>query len=108
MLEERFNKNFTLLFDSQRGVVPTATIDGRKILIKSIDLQWHTDDDKYQGNRNYVKISFYFEDDLDKMPNDDNNSLYDEVGNPRQNNITIRECLYETDTGEWIFPKNEI
>ena len=108
MLEERFNKNFTLLFDSQRGVVPTATIDGRKILIKSIDLQWHTDDDKYQGNRNYVKISFYFEDDLDKMPNDNNDSLYDEVGNPRQNNITIREWLYETDTGEWIFPKNEI
>ena len=108
MLEERFNKNFTLMFDTKKSVIPVGTIDGRKILIKAVDLQWHTDDDKYQGNRNYVKISFYFEDDLDKMPNDDNNSLYDEVGNPRQNNITIRECLYETDTGEWICPKNEI
>ena len=107
MLEERFNKNFTLMFDSQKGVVPTATIDGRKILIKSIDLQWHTDDDKYQGNRNYIKMSFYFEDDLNKMPNDDN-GLYDEVGNPRQTNITIRECLFDTDNGSWIFPKNEI
>lgn len=107
MLEERFNKNFTLMFDSQKGVVPTATIDGRKILINSVDLQWHTDDDKYQGNRNYIKISFYFKDDLNKMPSDDN-SLFDEVGNPRKTNITIRECLYDTDTGEWIFPNNEI
>ena len=76
MLEERFNKNFTLMFDTKKSVIPVGTIDGRKILIKSVDLQWHTDDDKYQGNGNYVKISFYFEDDLDKMPNDDDNSLY--------------------------------
>lgn len=107
MLEERFNKNFTLMFDSQKGVVPVATIDGRKILIKSIDLQWHTDDDRYQGNRNYIKISFFFEDEIKKMP-DNGNSLYDENGNPRQTNITIRECLYDTENNEWIFPNNEI
>lgn len=107
MLEERFNKNFTLMFDSQNSVIPKATIDGRKILIKSIDLQWHTDDDRYQGYRNYVKISFYFEDEINKMPSNDN-SLYDETGKPRQNNVIIRECLYDTETGEWSYPNNEI
>lgn len=107
MLEERFNKNFTLMLDSQRGVVPIATIDGKKILVNSIDLQWHTDDDRYQGHRNYVKISFYFEDDLKKTSNDDEN-LYDESGKIRQNKITIRQCLYDTDTGDWIFPHNEV
>lgn len=107
MLEERFNKNFTLMFDSQKGVVPTATIDGRKILINSIDLQWFTDTDRYQGNRNYIKIKFYFEDDL-KNASIGDESFYDETGKPRQNNITIRECLYDTDTNEWIFPNNEI
>ena len=107
MHEERFDKNFTLMFDSQKGVVPKATIDGRNILINSVDLQWHTDTDRYQGDRNYVKISFYFEDELKKMPGN-GNSLYDEVGNPRQNNITIRECLFDTETGEWSYPKNEI
>ncbi len=105
MLEERFNKNFTLVFDSQKGVVPTATIDGRKILINSVDLQWYTDTDRYQGHRNYVKIGFYFEDEIKKMPGD-NNSLYDETGNPRH--VTIRECLYDTETGEWTYPNNEI
>lgn len=107
MLEERFNKNFTLMFDSQKGVVPKATIDGRKIIIKSVDLQWHADDDRYQGNRNCVKISFYFEDDLKKEPGD-NESFYDENEILRQTNITIRQCLYETDTGEWIYPKDII
>lgn len=107
MLEERFNKNFTLLFDSQRGVTPVATIDGRKILIKSIDLQWFTDDERYQGHRNYVKMSFYFEDELEKASNGDE-SFYDESGRPRQNNVTIRECLYDTDTNEWTYPKNII
>ena len=107
MLEERFNKNFTLVFDSQKGVVPKATIDGRKILIKSIDLQWHTDDDRYQGNRNYIKISFYFEDEIKKMPSNDN-SLYDENGNPRQNDVTIRECLFDTSSNEWVFPKDMV
>lgn len=107
MLEERFNKNFTLMFDSQKGVVPKATIDGKKIVIKSVDLQWHADDDRYQGNRNYVKISFYFEDDLKNMPSNDN-SLYDEVENQRQTNITIRQCLYDTDNDEWIYPKDII
>ena len=107
MLEERFDKNFTLTIDSQKGVIPKATIDGRNILIKSIDLQWYTDDDKYQGDRNYIKISFYFEDDLKKMPNDDN-ELYDEFGNPRQTDITIRQCLYDTENNEWTFPRNII
>lgn len=107
MLEERFNKNFTLMFDSQKSVIPKATIDGKKIIIKSVDLQWHADDDRYQGNRNYVKISFYFEDDLKNMPSNDN-SLYDEVENQRQTNITIRQCLYDTDNDEWIYPKDII
>ena len=107
MLEERFDKNFTLIFDSQKGVVPDATVDGRKILIDSIDLQWHTDDDRYQGNRNYVKISFYFEDDLKKLSSGDR-TLLDETGKPRKNNITIRQCIYDTDTNEWTFPNNEI
>lgn len=106
MLEERFNKNFTLMFDS-KSVVPTATIDGRKILIKSVDLQWYADDDRYQGNRNYIKISFYFEDDLKKEPGD-NESFYDENGTPRQNNITIRECLFDTETGGWVYPRNNV
>lgn len=107
MLEERFDKNFTLLFDSQKGVVPIATIDGRKILINSIDLQWHTDTDRYQGNRNYVKISFYYEDDLKKISSGDG-TLLDDDGAPRKNDITIRQCLYDTDSGEWTFPRNEI
>lgn len=105
MLEERFNKNFTLMFDSQKGVIPVATIDGRKILINSIDLQWHTDDDRYQGDRNYVKISFYFEDDLKKLSSGDG-TLLDESGAPRKNNVTIRQCLYEPETGKWYFPRN--
>ena len=107
MLEERFNKNFTLTFDSQKGVVPTATIDGKKILISSVDLQWHTDDDKYQGNRNYVKFKFYFEDDLKEVSSGDG-SLLDEAGKPRQASVTIRECIFDTETGAWTFPKNEI
>ena len=107
MLEARFNKNFTLMFDSQRGVIPTATIDGKKILINSIDLQWYTDTDRYQGNRNYIKFKFYFEDDLKEASSGDG-SLLDETGRPRQTSVTIRECLFETDTNEWIFPKNEI
>lgn len=107
MLEARFNKNFTLMFDSQKGVVPTATIDGRKILISSIDLQWFTDTDRYQGNRNYIKFKFYFEDDLKEVSSGDG-SLLDETGQPRQVSVTIRECLYDTETGEFTFPKNEI
>ena len=107
MLEARFNKNFTLMFDSQKGVVPTATLDGRKILISSIDLQWFTDTDRYQGNRNYVKFKFYFEDDL-KKASDGDDSLLDEAGKPRQTSVTIRECLYDTDTNKWFFPKNTI
>lgn len=107
MLEERFNKNFTLLFDSQRGVVPVATIDGRKILINSVDLQWYTDDDRYRGYKNYVKISFYYEDDLKKLSSGDG-TLLDDDGAPRKNDITIRQCLYDTDSGEWTFPRNEI
>lgn len=107
MLEARFNKNFTLTFDSQKGVVPVATLDGRKILIHSIDLQWFTDTDKYQGNKNYVKFKFYFEDDLKKASSGDGNFL-DETGQPRQTNVTIRECLYDTETGEWSYPQNEI
>lgn len=107
MLEERFDKNFTLVFDSQKGVVPTATIDGRKILINSIDLQWYTDDDKYQGNRNYIKISFYFEDDLKNASSGDG-TLLDENGKPRMANVTIRECLFDTETNEWFYPTNEI
>lgn len=107
MLEERFNKNFTLLFDSQKGVVPTATIDGRKILINSVDLQWHTDTDRYMGHKNYIKIGFYFEDELKKV-SDADDSFWDETGKPKQTKITIRECLYDTDTGEWSYPRNEI
>ena len=106
MLEARFNKNFTLTFDSQKGVVPVATLDGRKILISSIDLQWYTDTDRYQGNRNYVKFKFYFEDDLKKTPDDD--SFFDENGQLRQTSVTIRECLYDTEAGTWTFPQNEI
>ena len=107
MLEERFSKNFTLLFDSQRGVTPVATVDGRKVLINSVDLQWHTDDDRYQGYKNYVKISFYYEDDLKKASNGDE-SFLDENGNPRLNNVTIRECLFDPETNEWSYPTNEI
>lgn len=107
MLEERYNKNFILLFDSQKGVVPFATIDGRKILINSVDLQWHTDTDRYQGNRNYIKISFYFEDELKRLSSGDG-TLLDESGAPRKNDITIRQCIYDTDSGEWTFPKNVI
>ena len=106
MLEERFNKNFTLLFDSQRDVAPTATIDGKKILIKSIDLQWRADDDRYQGCRNYIKIRFVFADDLDKMSSDD--SGFDEDENQRQMTVTIREGIFDTETGEFIQPNNEI
>lgn len=107
MLEERFNKNFTLLFDSQKGVVPVATVDGRKILINSVDLQWHTDTDRYMGHKNYIKISFYFEDDLKKASSGDG-SFLDETGKPRLNNVTIRECIYDPETNEWTFPHNEI
>lgn len=107
MLEARFNKNFTLMFDSQKGVVPTATFDGRKILISSIDLQWFTDTDRYQGNRNYVKFKFYFEDDL-KKASDGDGSLLDETGQPRQTSVTIRECLFDTENGDWSYPQNEI
>lgn len=105
MLEERFNKNFTLLFDSQKGVVPIATIDGRKILINSVDLQWHTDTDRYMGHKNYIKIGFYFEDELEKASNGDE-SFYDASGRPRQNNVTIRQCLFDTSSNEWFFPKD--
>lgn len=107
MLEARFNKNFTLMFDSQKGVVPVATLDGRKILIHSVDLQWHTDTDRYQGNRNYVKLQFYFEDDL-KKASDGDEFFLDDNGQPRQTSVTIRECLYDTDTGTWTFPQNEV
>lgn len=107
MLEARFNKNFTLTFDSQKGVVPVATLDGRKILIHSIDLQWHTDSDRYMGNKNYIKFNFYYEDDLQKISGGDG-SLLDEDGQPRQASVTIRECLYDTDEGTWTFPQNEI
>ena len=103
MLETRFSENFTLLFDSQRGVVPVATIDGRKILINSVDLQWRTDDDRYQGYKNYVKISFYYEDDLKKASNGDE-SFLDETGKPEKTNITIRECLFDTDSNQWYLP----
>lgn len=95
------------MFDSQKGVVPIATIDGRKILINSIDLQWHTDDDRYQGNRNYIKISFYYEDELNKLSSGDG-TLLDEAGQPRLTNVTIRECLFDTDSNQWYFPRNEI
>ena len=107
MLEARFNKNFTLMFDSQKGVVPVATIDGRKILINSVDLQWHTDTDRYQGNRNYIKISFYFEDELKRLSSGDG-TLLDESGAPRKNDITIRQCIYDSDSGEWTCPSNEV
>lgn len=102
MLEERFDQNFTLAFDSQKGVEPVATLDGRKIVIQSVDLQWRADDDRYQGNRNYLKFNFYFEDEVAKEFSGD------EDEQARKQSVTIRECLYDTETGSWTFPQNEI
>lgn len=102
MLEERFDQNFTLAFDSQKGVEPVATLDGRRIIIQSVDLQWHADDDRYQGNKNYIKFTFYFSDEVAKEFSED------EDEQARKQSITIRECLLDTETGEWTFPQNEI
>lgn len=106
MLEERFDKNFTLMFNTKKSVIPAGTIDGRKILIKAVDLQWKADDDRYQGCRNYIKIRFVFADDLDKMSSDD--SGFDEDENQRQMTVTIREGIFDTETGEFTYPNNEI
>lgn len=93
MLEERFDQNFTLSFDSQKGVEPVATLDGRKIVVQSVDLQWRTDDDRYQGCKNYIRLKYCFK---------------DEINSKKQAEITIRECLFEPENEEWFFPKNEV